>query len=387
MNSCRPLLSEVASAMQLRKLLIKTLKTLTRRGLLYIGRIFSIKSSFQLPELMHVENDKCIDKLEMFSVEYGEINFSTLDTPKSIAEKHDSSLVASGEFGSIAIKEIFDDDYNIWRCDFNIKTDTRIVVKAIDKPSIALTFTLKKDIHYKLKGFSENVSRKHQYSFIYIPSIECEYQFAKGEYSICGIQFSLAFLERWKHSFPMLTDFVNKIDGSAPVSIAQKSPYATLEMIELMGDLQQCGYPRIQRKMFLEAKILELLLLSLQQLTLMDETLPLRKSDMEKIMEVVEFLTQHFEEHITMDSLVHKFGLNEYKLKTGFKYYGTTVFSYIQRLRLQKAKQLLNETDWPMKKIAMQTGYSTLQYFSSAFKKEFGVSPGRLKQGKPAKDM
>lgn len=115
-------------------------------------------------------NDRFIKTMEVSSIEYGKIDFSRLDTQKSTIENPDLSLVASGEFGSILRSEIRDDDYNIWRYDFKIEKDTRILLKAAGRSSINLTFTLKNDFCYKLKGISECVSRKHQYNFIYIPS-------------------------------------------------------------------------------------------------------------------------------------------------------------------------------------------------------------------------
>lgn len=44
-------------------------------------------------------------------------------------------------------------------------------------------------------------------------------------------------------------------------------------------------------------------------------------------------------------------------------------------LRLEHAKQLLQDTDTPVTEIAMQSGYQNVSYFIRSFKKTYGVSP------------
>lgn len=59
--------------------------------------------------------------------------------------------------------------------------------------------------------------------------------------------------------------------------------------------------------------------------------------------------------------------------------------SYIQiltRLRINKAKQLLEHTDWSIREIAEVIGYDSQHYFSTAFKKMEGISPKGYKTAK-----
>ena len=44
-------------------------------------------------------------------------------------------------------------------------------------------------------------------------------------------------------------------------------------------------------------------------------------------------------------------------------------------LRLEHAKQLLQDTDIPVTEIAMQSGYQNVSYFIRSFQKTYGVSP------------
>jgi len=73
-------------------------------------------------------------------------------------------------------------------------------------------------------------------------------------------------------------------------------------------------------------------------------------------------------------------GINEYKLKKGFKEtFGTTVFGYLSDTRLDIAKNELLANRKTAGELALELGYSSLQHFSGAFKKKFGASPSKLK--------
>ena len=73
-------------------------------------------------------------------------------------------------------------------------------------------------------------------------------------------------------------------------------------------------------------------------------------------------------------------GVNEYKLKRGFKeMFGDTVFGYLSGARLEIAKNDLLKSKKSVSEISSELGYSAVQHFSNAFKKKFGFSPAKLK--------
>ena len=64
-----------------------------------------------------------------------------------------------------------------------------------------------------------------------------------------------------------------------------------------------------------------------------------------------------------------------YLSKTFKEETGDTFHNYLQRMRLRKAAEMLKDEDNMVKEIAYACGYSSLHYFSAAFKKETGMSP------------
>jgi AraC-like DNA-binding protein len=80
--------------------------------------------------------------------------------------------------------------------------------------------------------------------------------------------------------------------------------------------------------------------------------------------------------HLHIGILADKAGINEFKLKLGFReLFQTSPYQYRLHLCLNKAKELLEETDDTIDQIASQVGFETYNGFSTAFKKAFRIAP------------
>jgi AraC-like DNA-binding protein len=65
---------------------------------------------------------------------------------------------------------------------------------------------------------------------------------------------------------------------------------------------------------------------------------------------------------------------------------GQSPTSYMTSWRLGRGARLLRATEVPLATIAREVGYSTEFGFSGAFRREYGVSPGRFRRDAPARD-
>src|SRR5579872_4544791 len=92
--------------------------------------------------------------------------------------------------------------------------------------------------------------------------------------------------------------------------------------------------------------------------------------DINCLHEVKEAITKHPEKTYSLASLAQKAGINEHKLKNGFKQlFGKPVFIYRREQRLLLAKNLLEQTDLNEAMIAKKVGFKSLPNFIKAFKK------------------
>jgi len=92
-----------------------------------------------------------------------------------------------------------------------------------------------------------------------------------------------------------------------------------------------------------------------------------------------DILLRSFTNPPSIEVLAHLCGTNETKLKSTFKkVHKTTIYTYIQKLRLEKANLLLKEQFLNVGQIAKEVGYKHQGHFSKLFFEHFGVYPKDL---------
>lgn len=330
-----------------------------------------------------------LEKLSLTSREFGDIQCSPL--PASVppasslfsdGDKDVLSLHSSGPFGTMYFHEINNENYTIRHNDYRLERDINLSMH-IESQSLGLHYTLKNNIQFRIKGFPEGVILRHQYNMVYVPEVRWDYTFKKAEeYACFGIHFKPKYLQRCSESFPLLPDFLRNVKQKTPALIVPSHPSATPDMMSVLHNILNCSYAGILKRMYLDIKVPELLLLSLQHIV--HENSPnritLRESDRRKIHEVKEYLAENIDNPCSLVELAHQAGINEFKLKIGFKQlFGTTVFGYLLEERMCKAKYLLQNSELPIQEIAIITGYKNLSNFTAAFKRKFGTTPSQVK--------
>jgi AraC-like DNA-binding protein len=151
---------------------------------------------------------------------------------------------------------------------------------------------------------------------------------------------------------------------------------------DVLNALRTCQFKGPTRYIYIESKMLELFVLQMEQLHALQCSPPKdrwRKEDRERMAAVREYIEQSYLEPITLKQLTCAFGLNEFKLKKGYKhFFNTTVFEHILQLRMKKANQLLTDRQMTIADVAHFIGYNNPSSFSYEYKKRFGYSPSRF---------
>ena len=79
--------------------------------------------------------------------------------------------------------------------------------------------------------------------------------------------------------------------------------------------------------------------------------------------------------------VAEEFGLSENYFSIFFKEtMGKSFSSYLEKLRLEKAKKLIAEGKWDMETIAQMVGYGSSATFRRAFKRAYGIAPSAWKE-------
>lgn len=109
----------------------------------------------------------------------------------------------------------------------------------------------------------------------------------------------------------------------------------------------------------------------------------------EKSMSVVgtakEYIQNNYSRDISLDDVSRTVNISPYYFSKIFKEEtGEGFVEYLTGIRIEKAKELLNTTEYSMKEICSMVGYADPNYFSRSFKKNVGVTPTEYKDGKPS---
>lgn len=93
------------------------------------------------------------------------------------------------------------------------------------------------------------------------------------------------------------------------------------------------------------------------------------------------FIRSHYREPISNSLLSRQFNYHSnYLAKCMLKVYGMTPLEYLQQYRCEQAKKLLLQTSWPIARVAEESGFNSISYFSAAFTKMAGLSPGKFRR-------
>lgn len=153
-------------------------------------------------------------------------------------------------------------------------------------------------------------------------------------------------------------------------------------MLGLTDELFHCDAQGASRQLFWEAKGLELLSALIGGLEEASEAAqPFGRRDLERLECAKLSLVARMDDPPSLRELAREVGLNELKLKQGFRtLYGTSVYGYLRTERMEAAQRLLRRGELGVTEVALRVGYANPSKFAAAFRRHFGVVPSALRR-------
>lgn len=153
----------------------------------------------------------------------------------------------------------------------------------------------------------------------------------------------------------------------------------------ILQQLLHCPCVPALSPLYREGKLLELLAVYLNEAMLQTDkntlTLGLALDDVRCIRMAKKILDDAPGDNLSLTRLSRLVGLNECKLKKGFKeLFGTSIHAYVIQKRLELAKGLLEQERLSVSETAFQVGYGNASHFTAAFRKKYGVNPGEYRK-------
>lgn len=190
------------------------------------------------------------------------------------------------------------------------------------------------------------------------------------------------FMELCENTHSLLERFSEKVGRGEEGKAAAENMTVTLEMRECIRSIMNSRFTGKVNTLFLQAKCIELLTLQVEALEKQQHTpantVMKTADDKSRIVYARDYLVAHMSSPPSLTELATIAGTNTFKLKNGFKeLYNQSVFGYLTQVKLSQARELLL-SGLPVKEVADQLGYSSVQHFTTAFRKQFGTTPARI---------
>ena len=302
------------------------------------------------------------------------------------------SLLTNGEDGELKATADFGDFY----CSVE-KHDKFVIVKRsfeTDGESLHIPFSCNEPGVQMIFSLDGHSFFNRQYDpFIIRPSSHC-INFFVG-YNCVNLlddrsrQHDIAFRLTKSFYADLVAQYLTSDDG-LPSMIAQEKEFNTMNqhlpadaaVLGILKNILECPFEGEMKIAYLKEHIRALFTLQLFHFnalipgasTTSDNRITERDRDI--LHAVKEYIDLNFLNPNSLESLSRHFGLNEFKLKHGFKIvFETSPIRYLQHKRLSFALSLLRDTDKSIKEISQEIGYAHAANFTTAFVRTFGHSP------------
>ncbi|BAV06551.1 helix-turn-helix transcriptional regulator [Filimonas lacunae] len=290
-------------------------------------------------------------------------------------------------FGQMQLKEMLLPNMYIIRADMQLAQSGFQLKATSSRDIVELNFTLGGS-----GSFTNNISGFHhrftdrQHNILYAREFEGTAEYGtNGVHAHFEIHFNRDyFVKLFENSNPALEKFAGKVAAGQDSMAGIKSLTMTPEMHACIDKITNNPYTGMLRQMYVQSKCYDLLTLQAESINAafgksMPKTVLKNAYDKECIQYAQEYLLQHADAPPSLTQLATIAGTNTFKLKNGFKeLYNNTVFGYLNEAKLKRSKDLLR-AGIAIKEVASQLGYSSVQHFSTAFKKQYGFTPAQAR--------
>ncbi len=308
-----------------------------------------------------------------------------IDIPSSQAEKKLLEYQITTPFFRGKIMEQFNTELNVHYTSF--KSYKNLLIQAEDNtPFFCLTFVLNGSSIFKNAYLDQQIEYNN-------PLVTLHYiKQGKGWANIMGkqqqeffeLQFPPEIFSALSENISSKVDsFLKKCSNSMAIMDPQFQIAINPEMKSVIDQINHCSFTGKMKEVYYKNKASELLMLYISALENKEQYFSVQNKDKKKIEEAKDFiLSNPPNKLLSLKEISLASGLNEFKLKKGFKeIFGTCVSQFMIDRKLQHAYELIINSEMSISEISSLAGYSYPQHFSKAFKKHFGKNPSKLRRG------
>ncbi|WP_108867539.1 helix-turn-helix domain-containing protein [Aquimarina aquimarini] len=252
-----------------------------------------------------------------------------------------------------------------------------------DQETVEMHFTLQGESFTSINALPYDYSvNSNMHNIFYCNDIKGKVDWNSKNMHFFEINLSPDFFKKYLPDDHLFCKFKKIIENKRIGFLNQSCYPITPQMYFVINEIINCPWKNGYRKMFLEAKVLELLLFQMDQIReydLKSTTGKISKTVIEKMHHAKDIILSKLGCPMSLSDLAREINTNECTLKKEFKsVFGTTVFGYIRDVKMEEAKNILISQKLSVNEVSDIVGYKNPQHFSTAFKRKFGINPSGL---------
>lgn len=274
------------------------------------------------------------------------------------------------------------DGFCLERISISLKTDILEHFK-IRKNAIGLCFIIEGSIELTSSAGPSKKMNQGFHNICYFPESTGSIKCSRGEYDLFYISVPVdIFHDYLPKNQNLFCQFRKDFQQDKTAFLREKGAFINAKIYRVIQEISECEGTEYIKKIFIKAKILELISFQLEQLCeICKAYAPLNINHAEKMYQVRDFMLKNIGEYYSLNDLAKIVSTNEFTLKKEFKeLFGDTVFGFWNEAKMARAREFLLENHKSIKEISEIIGYKNPQHFSTAFKRKFKVSPSNFRK-------
>lgn len=281
-------------------------------------------------------------------------------------------------------KELSFDGFRIGYGKNELSKQTRLLFD-FEGETVEMHFTLQGISKTKVQNIQDLSMNNNSHNIFYCNSLEGKVDWFSNNMFIFEVNLSPSFFAKYLPDDKTFENFKKQIQKKETGMMSDKGGYPiTSKMYMVIQQIMNCNLKSTFRKLFIESKILELLMLQMEQIqsykTPFKKNEKITASSIDKMYYAKELISQKIDNPLSLSELSTILNTNECTLKKDFKAtFNTTVFGYIKELKMKKAKSILLDSNYTISEVSDMIGYKNPQHFTTAFKKYYGFVPSKLR--------
>lgn len=306
-----------------------------------------------------------------------------------LTKGEDGELKKSADFGNFYCSVERQDKFMIVKRSFETDGESLHIPFSCHEPGVQMIFSLDGHSFFN-RQFDPFLIRPTSHCINYFAGYDCVNLLDDR-----SRQHDITFRLTKSFYADLVAQYLTAADQGLPSLIAKEKEFNTMNqhipadaaILAILRNIIDCPFKGEMKMAYLKEHIRALFTLQLFHFNTVipdgstNNDTRISARDRETLHAIKDFIDQNYLNPNSLESLSKQFGINEFKLKHGFKMlFETSPIRYLQHKRLSFALSLLRDTNKSIKEISHEIGYAHAANFTTAFVRTFGHSPQYFRQ-------